>query len=157
MGERERAREDERECEGECDGEEGEESSALRSRRKECSFIVESKEFEIIVDDRKGKIQVLIVEKKEGVSSWVRLGSDNLGFFLERLNLCIKDEKEARWGREWKEQGRMYSMSRGINKAGGFIRLGVSDLERKRFCIFIPRGRRDKMGWMTMAEKLTRW
>ena len=157
MGERERAREDERECEGECDGEEGEESSALRSRRKECSFIVESKAFEIIVDDRKGKIQVLIVEKKGGVSSWVRLGSDNLGFFLERLNLCIKDEKEARWGREWKEQGRMYSMSRGINKAGGFIRLGVSDLERKRFCIFIPRGRRDKRGWMTMAEKLTRW
>ena len=115
---------------------------------------MESKEFEIIVDDRKGKIQVLIVEKKEGVSSWVRLGSDNLGVFLEGLNLCIKDEKEARWGREGKEQGRMYSMSRGINKAGGFIRLGVSDLERKRFCIFIPRGRRDKRGWMTMAEKL---
>ena len=154
MGERERAREDERECEGECDGEEGEESSAPRSRRKVCSFIVESQAFEIIVDDRKGKIQVLIVEKKGGVSSWVRLGSDSLGFFFEGLNLCIKDEKEARWGREWKEQGRVYSMSRGINKAGGFIRLGVSDLERKRFCIFIPRGRRDKRGWMTMAEKL---
>ena len=115
---------------------------------------MESKAFEIIVDERKGKIQVLIVEKKGGVSSWVRLGSNSLGFFLEGLNLCIKDEKEARWGREWKEQGRIYSMSRGINKAGGFIRLGVSDLERKRSCIFIPRGRRDKRGWMTMTEKL---
>ena len=152
--ERERVREGERECEGECDGEEGGESSAPRSRRKECSFTVESKAFEIVVDDRKGKIQVLIVEKKGGVSSWVRLGSDSLGFFLEGLNLCIKDEKEARWGREWKEQGRMYSMTRGINRAGRFIRLGVFDLERKRFCIFIPRGRRDKRGWMTMAEKL---
>ena len=69
------------------------------------------KAFEIVVDDRKGKLQVLIVEKKGGVSSWVRLGSDSLGFFLEGLNLCIKDEKEARWGREWKEQGRMYSMT----------------------------------------------
>ncbi|RVW44350.1 Cullin-associated NEDD8-dissociated protein 1 [Vitis vinifera] len=116
---RERAREGERECDGECDGEEGEESLAPRSRRKECSFTVESKAFEIVVDDRKGKIQVLIVEKKGGVSSWVRLGLDNLGFFLEGLNLCIKDEKEARWGREWKEQGRMYSMTRGINRAGG--------------------------------------
>ena len=48
----------------------------------------------------------------------------------------------------------MYSMTRGINRAGGFIRLGVSDLERKRFCIFILRGSRDKRGWMTMAEKL---
>ena len=26
------------------------------------------------------------------------------------------------------------------------------DLERKRFCIFLPRGRRDKRGWTTMAE-----
>ncbi|XP_034684659.1 uncharacterized protein LOC117913709 isoform X2 [Vitis riparia] len=65
------------------------------------------------------------------------------------------DEKEARWGREWKEQGRLYSMSRGKNEAGGFIRLGVSDLEKKWFCVFIPRGKRDKRGWVTMAEKLT--
>ena len=64
---------------------------------------MESKEFEIIGDERKGKIQALIVEKKGGVSSWVRLGSDSLGMFLEGLNLCIKDEKEARWGSEWKE------------------------------------------------------
>ncbi|WKA01543.1 hypothetical protein VitviT2T_019820 [Vitis vinifera] len=48
----------------------------------------------------------------------------------------------------------MYSMTQGINRAGGFIWLGVSNLERKRFCIFIPRGRRDKRGWMIMAEKL---
>ena len=98
---------------------------------------MESKAFEIVVDDRKGKPQVLIVEKKEGVSSWVRMGLESLGFFLEGLNHCIKGEKEARWGREWKEKGRLYSMTRGINRAGGFIRLGVSDLERKRFCIFI--------------------
>ena len=125
--------------ERECDGEEGENSSAPCSKRKECSFAVESKAFEIVVDDRKGKPQVLIMEKKGGVLSWVCLGSESLGFFLEGLNLCIKDEKEARWGREWKEKGRVYSMTRGINRAGGFIRLGVSDLERKRFCIFILR------------------
>ncbi|RVW97047.1 hypothetical protein CK203_032410 [Vitis vinifera] len=114
MGERER------ESERECDGEEGENSSAPRRRRKESSFAVESKAFEIVVDDRKGKPQVLIVEKKGGVSSWVQLGPESLGFFLE----------------------------------GGFIRLGVSDLERKRFYIFILRGRGDKRGWMIMAEKL---
>ena len=69
---RERAREGERECDGECDGEEeGEESSASRSSRKECSFSVESKVFEIVLEDRRGKIQGLIVEKKGGVSSWV--------------------------------------------------------------------------------------
>ena len=146
--------ESERESERECDGEEGENSSAPRRRRKESSFAVESKAFEIVVDDRKGKPQVLIAEKKGGVSSWVQLGPESLGFFLEGLNHCIKDEKEARWGREWKEKGRLYSMTQGINRTGGFIRLGVSDLERKRFYIFIPRGRGDKRGWMIMAEKL---
>ncbi|RVW24690.1 hypothetical protein CK203_082207 [Vitis vinifera] len=68
------------------------------AKQKEgMQFIVESKEFEIIGDERKGKIQVLIVENKGGVSSWVRLGSNSLGLFLEGLNLCIKDENEARW------------------------------------------------------------
>ena len=98
------------------------------------------------MEDRRGKIQGLIVEKKGRVSSWVRLGSDSLGFFLEGLNLCIKGEKEERWGREWKEQGRIYSMTQGINRAGGFIRLGVSDIEGKRYCIFIPRGKGIKGG-----------
>ncbi|RVX13298.1 hypothetical protein CK203_018004 [Vitis vinifera] len=124
------------------------------TRRKECKFSVESKEFEIIGDERKGKLQVLIVEKKGGVASWVRLGSDSLGLFLEGLNLCIMDEKETGWGREWKEQGRTFSMSRGINNAGEYIRLGVYDLGRKHFCIFVPRGRKEKRGWMTMADKI---
>ena len=74
-------RERAREGDGECDGEEGEERSASRIRRKESSFTVESKTFEIVVEDRRGKIQGCIVEKKGGVSSWVRLGSDSLAFF----------------------------------------------------------------------------
>ncbi|RVX02242.1 hypothetical protein CK203_028314 [Vitis vinifera] len=73
------------------------------------------------VEDRRGKIQGCIVEKKGGASSWVRLGAESLTLFLEGLNLCIK---------------------------------GVSDVEGKRFCIFVPRGRRDKKGWTIMAEKL---
>ncbi|RVW63586.1 hypothetical protein CK203_057419 [Vitis vinifera] len=92
---------------------------------------------------RKGKFQALIVEKKGGVASWIRLGLDNLGLFLEGLNLCILDEKASGWGREWKEQGRTFSMSRGTNIAGEFIRLGVFDLARKHFCIFVPRGRKE--------------
>ena len=42
---------------GECDGEEEEERSASQIRRKESSFTVESKAFEIVVEDRRGKIQ----------------------------------------------------------------------------------------------------
>ena len=87
-------REDEIEGDGQCDGEEEEEEekSASQIRRKESRFTVESKAFEIVVEERRGKIQGRIEEKKGGASSWVRLGSDSLLFFLEGLNLCIKGE-----------------------------------------------------------------
>ena len=110
--------------------------------------------FEIVFDERRGKPQFLIMENKRGVSSWVRLGSESLGFFMEGLIHCIKDEKEGKWGKEWKDKGKSYSLTRGFNRAGGFLRLGVVDLERKRFCIFTPRSRGDKRGWATMAKKI---
>ena len=152
MGESER--EGKRESERACDGEDGENSEVTRKRRKESSFIVESKMFEIVFNERRGKPQFLIVEKKRGVSSWVRLGPKSLGLFMEGLIHCIKDEKEEKWGKEWKDKGKSYSLTRGFNRAGGFLRLGVVDLERKRFCIFISRGRGDKRGWATMPEKI---
>ena len=89
--------------------------------------------FEIVLEERKGKLQVIIVEKKRRVSSWVRLGPESLGFFMEGLNHCIKDEKEGIWGRGWKEKGRSYSLMRGINRAGWFLRLGVVDSEKEEF------------------------
>ena len=54
---RERAREGEREGDGDCDGEEEEERSTTQIRRKESRFTMESKEFVIAVEDRRGKIQ----------------------------------------------------------------------------------------------------
>ena len=38
------------------------------------------------------------------------------------------------------------------NKGACFLRLGVVDLEKKRFSIFIPKGRGVKGGWASMAE-----
>ena len=40
------------------------------------------------------------------------------------------------------------------NKGGCFICLGVEDLEKKRFNIFIPKGRGGKGGWVSMVETL---
>ncbi|RVX12165.1 hypothetical protein CK203_010781 [Vitis vinifera] len=61
--------------------------------------MVDSKMFEIVFDERKGKPQFLILEKKRGVSSWVRLGSESLGFFMEGLIHCHQ-------GRERREMGK---------------------------------------------------
>ena len=64
--------------------------SESRKSLKKSSFAVESKTFEIKVE-KKGKVQATIVERKRGVSSWIKLGSESLGIFMECLVLCIKD------------------------------------------------------------------
>ena len=43
---------------------------------------------------------------------------------------------------------------RDVNRAGCFIRFGVVDLEMKRYSIFIPKGRGERGGWVSMAEML---
>ena len=119
-------------------------------------FGVESKMFEVEVEERKGSVQATIVERKGGISSWVRLGPVSIGIVLDCLSLCIEDVRMGRWVREWKENGREYSLSRDYNRGGCFLRLGVADLERKRFSVFIPKGRGAKGGWASMVETLRR-
>ena len=139
-----------RESESACDGDDDEIGEASRRR----SFTVESKTFELALDGRKGSRQILIVEKKRGVSTWIRLGLESLGLFKKGLIHCIRDESEGRWEMEWRDRGKRFTLARGSNRAGGFLRLGVVDPERKTFCIFLPRGRRDKRGWLAMAEMI---
>ena len=131
----------ESESEHASDGDEGESQAENRGKRKESSFVVESKVFEVGAEERKGKIQVTIVESKGGVSSWVRLGPASLGFFTEGPIQCIRDGKEGRWERGWKEKGKSYSLVREANRAGCFFLLGVPDMEKRRYSICIPKGR----------------
>ena len=153
MGERERERES--------GGDEGDEGATKRRKRERKSFVVESKTFDINLEEKRGKIQVVICETKKGISSWVRLGLASLGFLSECLDYCIKDGKGGKWERDWKENGRSYSLVRGENKGGLYLRLEVVDLEKKRHSIIvpkgrgeIPKGRGEKGGWVTMAENL---
>ena len=99
-------REQERVCErgGEQEREEGkrrvyagegdEDKEGSRKRRRGSRFAVESKVFELELIERRGKPQIFIEESKGVVSSWVRVGVESLGFLMEGLNHCIRDEKE---------------------------------------------------------------
>ncbi|RVX15985.1 hypothetical protein CK203_005413 [Vitis vinifera] len=64
--------------------------------------------------------------------------------------------EEGRWGEGLEGKGRFYSMVREANRAGCFIRLGVMDMEKRRFGICIPRGGREKGGWVAVIEALRR-
>ena len=133
---------------------EGESHARLGKNVRKGVFGVESKTFEVEVEERRGRLQATIVERKGGISSWVRLGPVSLGIVLDCLILSIEDERMGRWVREWKENERKYSLTRDYNRGGCFLRLGVADLERKRFSIFIPKGRGAKGGWASMVETL---
>ena len=136
------------------EGEEGESWAENRGKRKGSRFVVELKVFEVEAEERKGKIQVIISENKGELLSWVRLGPASVGLFTEGLIQCIRDGKEGRWEKGWKEKGRNYSLVREVNRAGCFIRLGVTDMEKRRFSICIPKGRREKGEWASMVEFL---
>ena len=102
---------------------------------------MESKSFEVEVEEKRGRLQATIVERKRGISSWIRLGPASLGLFLDCLVLCIEDVRTAKWVRKWQENERAYSLVHDHNKGGCFLQLDVVDLENKRFSIFIPKGR----------------
>lgn len=82
---------------------------------------MESKSFEVEVEEKKGKLQATIVERKKGISSWIRLGPMSLGLFFDCLVLCIKDMRTGKWVRKWEENGRAYSLVRDQNKGGGGV------------------------------------
>ncbi|RVW83794.1 hypothetical protein CK203_041774 [Vitis vinifera] len=133
---------------------EGETWLGTRKSRRVSNFGVESKSFEVVVEERKGKMKATLVERKRGISSWVKLGPVSLGLFLECLLLCLEEKSEEKWEKRWEEDGRSYSLLRDANKGGCYLRLGVVDVESKRFSIFIPKGRGVKGGWSLMAMTL---
>ena len=53
-----------------------------RNSSRNGRFSVESKTFEIEVEEKKGKMQATIVERKRGILSWIRMGPESLGLFF---------------------------------------------------------------------------
>ncbi|RVW50774.1 LINE-1 reverse transcriptase-like [Vitis vinifera] len=89
---------------------EGDDFVGVRSRAKKGSFGVESKWFDVEVREQKDKVQALIVERKGGVSSWIRLGPNSIGCFIDGLEACIENAGTGTWERKWKDSGREESL-----------------------------------------------
>ena len=63
-------------------------------RRGKKWFAVESKTFEVSVEEVRGKIRGTIVERSRGLSSWIIFGVISLRKFLEGLEECCRDERK---------------------------------------------------------------
>ena len=97
-------------------GEEGESRAKNRGKRKGSRFVVESKVFEVEVEERKGKIQVITSESKRELLSWVRLGpasgvvhrrvdSMHKGWEIRKMGKWLEGKMEELFSGERGQQG----------------------------------------------------
>lgn len=124
------------------------------SRGGRRRFTVESKAYELVIDEVGGKLRGCIWEKCKGISSWIRFGDASLSSLLVGVESCCRDRDDRNWSFAWEEEGRKYRLERRTNEAGRFILCYVRDLEAKRFCLIFPEGKRLSGGWNILVEKL---
>ncbi|KAL6349008.1 hypothetical protein AAG906_033664 [Vitis piasezkii] len=117
-------------------------------------FAVESKSFELLIDEVGGKLRGCIWERCKGITSWIRFGDASLSSLLAGVESCCRGRDDRSWSLVWDEEGRKYRMERRSNEAGRFLLCSVCDLEAKRFCLIFPEGKGLFGGWNILAEKL---
>ena len=115
---------------------------------------MESKSFEISVEDVGGKLRGIILERCRGLSLWIRFGKSSLRCLLEGVEVCYREESFEREVRSWEEEGRKFRLERHTNEAERFILCFVHDVEQKRFCLVFLEGRGILGGWVKLVEKL---
>ena len=101
-------------------------------------FVVESKSFEISVEDVGGKLKGYIWERSRGISSWIRFGEVSLHCLLDVVEACCREIDNRSWVLGWEEGGRKYRLEHCSNEAGRFILCSVCDLKTKKFSIIFP-------------------
>ena len=125
-----------------------------KSRGGRRWFPVESKAFELVIDEVGGKLRGCIWERCQGITSWIRFGDASLSSLLAGVESCCRDRDDRSWSLVWEEEGRKYRIERRSNEAGRFLLCSVRDLEAKRFCLIFPEGKGLSGGWNILAEKL---
>lgn len=110
--------------------------------------------FKVSVEEARGELKGIIVERSRGFSSWIRFGDLSLRRLLDGIEECCREEKEGRFVKVWEDEERKYRLDKRVNGAGRFVLCSVLDLESKRFCLVFPEGKGLLGRWVTLAEKL---
>ena len=124
------------------------------ARGGRCCFVVESKSFEILVEELGGKLKGCIWERSKGFSSWIRFGEASLRCILDGVEACCREVINRAWAFGWEEENRKYRLERRSNEAGRFILCLVRDIESKKFNIIFLEGKGQSLGWNSLAERL---
>ena len=125
-----------------------------KSRGGRIWFVVESKAFELLIDEVGGKLRGCIWERCKGITSWIRFGDPSLSSLLAGVESCCRDRDDRSWSPVWEEERRKYRMERCSNEAGIFLLCFVHNLEAKRFCLIFLEWKGLFGGWNILVEKL---
>ncbi|RVW98204.1 hypothetical protein CK203_031873 [Vitis vinifera] len=110
------------------------------SKGGKCWFAVESKAFEISVEEVRGKLRGTIWERSKGLSSWIRFGEKGLSLLLKGVEAWCKGESNSKLLKVWDEGARKFRLECRSNVAGRFLLCSVRDVERKKFCLVFLEG-----------------
>ncbi|RVW29356.1 hypothetical protein CK203_115522 [Vitis vinifera] len=66
------------------------------SRKGRRWFTVESKAFELVIDEVGGKLRECIWERCKGISSWIRFGDASLSSLLVGVESCCRDRDDRK-------------------------------------------------------------
>ena len=116
-------------------------------------FVVESKSFEILLEEVGGKLLGRIVERSRGFSSWIRFGESSLCNMLDGVEACCRNEASKWCSNVWVENGREFRLEHRSNRAGRFIHCMVKTVEAKRFSLCFPKERGLPGGVTGIGEK----
>ncbi|RVW56016.1 LINE-1 reverse transcriptase-like [Vitis vinifera] len=117
-------------------------------------FAVESKSFEISIEEIRGRLRGTIWERSKGLSSWIRFGEKGLSLLLEGVEAWCRGESTSKLLKVWDEGARKFSLECRSNAAGRFLLCSVRDAERKKFCLVFPEGSGLVGGWVLLAKNL---
>ncbi|RVW39325.1 hypothetical protein CK203_102511 [Vitis vinifera] len=124
------------------------------SKGGKCWFAVESKAFEISVEEVRGKLRGTIWERSKGLSSWIRFGEKGLSLLLKGAEAWCRGESNSKLLKVWDEGARKFRLECCSNVAGRFLLCSVRDVERKKFCLVFLEGNGLVGGWFLLAKKL---
>ena len=100
------------------------------------------------------KVQVVIIKRQRGRSSWIRFGEEGARILLKGLESLRKEAEKNGEGLRWRENGRRYSLVLKINGHGHFILCTVVDIDGKFHWLFFPEGNGLINGWTLLEETL---
>ena len=98
------------------------------SPSEKCWFGVNSKTFEISVNEAKGKVFRIVCERRTYFSSWIRFNGKALFFILEGAKNCCFLKVGEHLKKAWVEGGRKHQLELCTNKAGRFLFFTTCDV-----------------------------